>query len=69
MIIYGTGLKVDKDEKQVSNQLVVSYTLVQLHVLDIICARITELLNIIFIYITFILLNINNGEQMLCSWM
>ena len=60
---------MDKDEKQVSNQLVVSCTLVQPHVLDIICARITELLNIIFIYITFILLNINNGEQMLCSWM
>ena len=61
---------MDKDEKQVSNQLVVSYTLVQLHVLDIICARITELLNIIFIYIhTYILLNINNGEQMICSWM
>ena len=60
---------MDKDEKQVSNQLVVSYTQVQLHVLDIICARITELLNIIFICITFILLNINNSEQMLCSWM
>ena len=60
---------MNKDEKQVSNQLVVSYTLVQLHVLDIICAGITELLNIIFIYITLILLNINNGEQMLCSWM
>ena len=41
---------MDKDEKQVSNQLVVSYTLVQLYVLDIICARIDRIVKY-YIYI------------------